>query len=104
MTLANIGGGKVPDDRELDGLYIQTIFDGGALAERSLFWAFNSKSKSDLEFAVRLGLPEKTKEHLTNVSQTVNTYAVPGVLGAVKTAEARPEWLREVCKALPPQE
>jgi hypothetical protein len=53
VTLANIGGGKVPHDRELDGLYIQTIFDGGALAERSLFWAFNSKS--DLEFAVRLG-------------------------------------------------
>lgn len=53
VTLANIGGGKVPDDRELDGIDIQTIFDGGALAERSLFWALNAVS--DLEFAVRLG-------------------------------------------------
>jgi arylsulfatase A-like enzyme len=53
VTLANIGGGKVPDDRELDGVDIQTIFDGGTLAERSLFWALNSTS--DLEFAVRLG-------------------------------------------------
>ena len=53
VTLANIGGGKVPDDRELDGVDIQTIFDGGTLAERSLFWALNAVS--DLEFAVRLG-------------------------------------------------
>lgn len=53
VTLANIGGGEVPDDREIDGIDIHAIFDGGMLAERSLFWALNAQS--DLEFAVRLG-------------------------------------------------
>ena len=53
VTLANIGGGEVPDDRTIDGIDIQTILKGGKLPERSLFWALNSKS--DLEFAVRVG-------------------------------------------------
>jgi arylsulfatase A-like enzyme len=53
VTLANIGGGKVPDDRAIDGVDIQAIFSGGDLPERSLFWALDSVS--DNEFAVRSG-------------------------------------------------
>jgi DNA-binding PadR family transcriptional regulator len=43
---------------------------------------------------------KKTQDHLSNVSQLDDTYACLGALGAVKTAEARLEWLREVSKAL----
>ncbi len=53
VTLANMGGGKVPDDRDIDGIDIQSTFSGEPLAERSLFWALNSAS--DLEFAIRQG-------------------------------------------------
>jgi len=42
----------------------------------------------------------KTKEHLSTLSQTGETFAYLGALGAVKIAEARSEWLREVRKAL----
>ena len=50
-TLANIGGGKIPTDRAIDGIDIQPIFHGGDLPQRSLFWALDSVS--DLEYAVR---------------------------------------------------
>lgn len=53
VTLAKIGGGDVPDDRDLDGIDIRPLFDQGELPERSLFWAL--EAKSDLEFAVRMG-------------------------------------------------
>jgi arylsulfatase A-like enzyme len=53
VTLANIGGGTVPDDRQIDGIDIQALFSGGDLPQRSLFWALDSVS--DLEFAVRNG-------------------------------------------------
>jgi arylsulfatase A-like enzyme len=53
VTLAEIGGGDIPDDRDIDGIDISPIFDGEALADRSLFWALNAAS--DLEFAVRQG-------------------------------------------------
>ncbi len=53
VTLAILGGGKVPDDREIDGIDIAPLFAGENLPERSLFWALNAAS--DLEFAVRSG-------------------------------------------------
>lgn len=53
VTLSNIGGGKVPNDRALDGIDIQAVFSGEKLPQRSLFWALSAKS--DLEFAVRQG-------------------------------------------------
>ena len=51
VTLTNIGGGKVPDDRAIDGIDVQAILTGGSLPERSIFWALDAKS--DLEFAIR---------------------------------------------------
>ena len=53
VTLANIGGGKVPDDRAIDGIDVQPIFSGGELPQRSLFWALDSVS--ELQFAIRKG-------------------------------------------------
>jgi len=53
VTLANIGGGKVPDDRAIDGIDVQPIFSGGELPKRSLFWALDSVS--ELQFAIRKG-------------------------------------------------
>lgn len=53
VTLANIGGGKVPDDRAIDGIDVQDILTGGDLPDRAIFWALDSKS--DLEFAIRDG-------------------------------------------------
>lgn len=53
VTLATIGGGTVPKDRDIDGIDISPAFAGERLAERSLFWALNAAS--DLEFAVRSG-------------------------------------------------
>lgn len=51
VTLAKLGGGKVPDDRAIDGIDIQPVFEGRELPTRTLFWALDSVS--DLEFAVR---------------------------------------------------
>jgi arylsulfatase A-like enzyme len=53
VTLATIGGGEIPDDRDIDGIDIAPIFSGEALPERSLFWALSAAS--DLEFAIRSG-------------------------------------------------
>lgn len=53
VTLAKLGGGKIPEDRAIDGIDISPVFGGGELPERSLFWALNAAS--DLEFAVRSG-------------------------------------------------
>lgn len=53
VTLANIGGGKIPDDRAIDGIDIQPIFRGQDLPQRSLFWAL--ESVSDMEYAIRRG-------------------------------------------------
>ena len=53
VTLAKIGGGQVPEDRDIDGIDIAPVFDGDDLPERSLFWALHAAS--DLEFAVRSG-------------------------------------------------
>ena len=43
---------------------------------------------------------DKTKDHLSSMSQTDDSYAYLGALGAVKITEARLGWLREVRKAL----
>jgi arylsulfatase A-like enzyme len=51
VTLAEIGGGRVPDDRDIDGIDIRPVFAGKTLPSRTLFWALDSVS--DLEFAVR---------------------------------------------------
>lgn len=53
VTLANIGGGKIPGDRAIDGIDVQPIFSGGDLPRRSLFWALDSVS--ELQFAIRKG-------------------------------------------------
>jgi len=53
VTLASLGGGAIPADREIDGIDIAPLFDGESLQERSLFWALNAASV--LEFAVREG-------------------------------------------------
>ncbi|MGI9222811.1 MAG: sulfatase family protein, partial [Woeseiaceae bacterium] len=53
VTLAELGGGKVPDDRAIDGIDIAAVFDDGQLPDRTLFWALNAAS--DLEFAIRSG-------------------------------------------------
>jgi len=53
VTLAKMGGGKVPRDRDIDGIDIQPVFAGNALPERSLFWSLDSVT--DLEYAVRRG-------------------------------------------------
>jgi arylsulfatase A-like enzyme len=53
VTLAKIGGGEVPQDRDIDGIDIAPLFHGEDLQERSLFWALHAAS--DLEFAVRRG-------------------------------------------------
>ena len=53
VTLAKMGGGKVPNDREIDGIDISPVFRGKELPTRSLFWAL--QAASELEFAVRSG-------------------------------------------------
>jgi arylsulfatase A len=53
VTLAKMGGGEIPQDRDIDGIDIAPTFDGEDLPERSLFWALHAAS--DLEFAVRSG-------------------------------------------------
>jgi hypothetical protein len=53
VTLANIGGGEVPQDRVIDGIDIAPVWSGGGLPSRSVFWALDSRS--ELEFAVREG-------------------------------------------------
>jgi arylsulfatase A-like enzyme len=59
VTLAEIGGGTLPDDREIDGIDISPLFAGDKLSERSLFWALDREidgvenSVSNLEYAIR---------------------------------------------------
>lgn len=53
VTLAEIGGGDVPNDRAIDGVDLRPIWNDGRLPQRSLFWALDSVS--DLEFAIRNG-------------------------------------------------
>ena len=53
VTLAAMGGGDVPVDRDIDGIDIQAAFAGKALPERTLFWSLDSVT--ELEFAVRRG-------------------------------------------------
>jgi len=53
VTLAHLGGGKVPDDRPIDGIDVRAVLSGGELGGRSIFWALDSAS--DLEFVVRNG-------------------------------------------------
>jgi DNA-binding PadR family transcriptional regulator len=42
----------------------------------------------------------KTKDHLSNMSQTDDSFAYLGALGAVRITEARLEWLQQVRKVL----
>jgi arylsulfatase A-like enzyme len=53
VTLANMGSAKLPDDRAIDGIDVQSIFSGGDIPDRSLFWALDSVS--ELKFAIRKG-------------------------------------------------
>jgi arylsulfatase A-like enzyme len=53
VTLARLGGGKVPDDRPIDGVDVRTVLSGGNLPQRTVFWALDSVS--ELEFVVREG-------------------------------------------------
>lgn len=46
----------------------------------------------------------KTKDHLSTMSQEDDVYAYLGALGAIRLTESRLEWMREVRKALSPQE
>jgi arylsulfatase A-like enzyme len=51
VTLAKIGGGEVPGDRDIDGIDIRPVLNGEPLQPRSLFWALDAVS--ELEFAIR---------------------------------------------------
>lgn len=53
VTLAEIAGAKIPDDRVLDGISVIAALKGQTLGERTLFWALDSVS--ELEYAVRRG-------------------------------------------------
>jgi len=53
VTLAAIGGGRIPGDRPIDGIDIGPLLAGHALPERSLHWAL--AAVADTEFAVRDG-------------------------------------------------
>jgi arylsulfatase A-like enzyme len=57
VTLAKIGGADVPDDRDIDGIDIRPVFNGGEMPERSLFWALYSADDrvTEIEYAVRRG-------------------------------------------------
>lgn len=52
-TLAQMGGGVIPDDRPIDGVDAADAFNGDALPERTILWALDSRS--DLEYAIREG-------------------------------------------------
>jgi len=51
VTLAKLGGGRIPQDRTIDGIDIAPALSGGELPARSLFWALDSVS--EMEYAVR---------------------------------------------------
>ncbi len=53
VTLANLGDAKVPGDRPIDGIDIESVLSGGQIPDRTLFWAMSSMS--DLEYAIRKG-------------------------------------------------
>jgi arylsulfatase A-like enzyme len=53
VTLAQLGGGTVPDDRPIDGIDVSAVLSGGELPQRTVYWALDSVS--DLEFVVRRG-------------------------------------------------
>jgi arylsulfatase A-like enzyme len=57
VTLARIGGGDVPADRDIDGIDIRPVLEGEELPERSLFWALYAAEDgvTDIEYAVRRG-------------------------------------------------
>ena len=57
VTLARIGGGEVPEDRAIDGVDVSPLFTGGALPERSLFWALDPEEDrvTNIEYVVRRG-------------------------------------------------
>jgi arylsulfatase A-like enzyme len=52
-TLANLGSARVPSDRPIDGIDIASVFTGGKLKQRTLFWAMPTDSK--VEYVVREG-------------------------------------------------
>lgn len=57
VTLATIGGGKVPDDRIIDGVDLSDVLRGGTLPERGLFWALYAADDrvTDIEYVMRRG-------------------------------------------------
>ena len=57
VTLAKLGGGRVPDDRAIDGIDIRPTFTGKPLPERDLFWALYAAEDgvTDIEYVLRRG-------------------------------------------------
>ncbi len=57
VTLAGIGGGKVPDDRQIDGVDIRAVFAGNELPERALFWSLYARDDdvTKIEYVIRRG-------------------------------------------------
>ncbi len=57
VTLAKLGGGKVPEDRAIDGIDIRQVFDGEGLGERTLFWSLfaGEYRVTQIEYVVRHG-------------------------------------------------
>lgn len=57
VTLAEIGGGKVPDDRHIDGIDIRPVFAGKELPERALFWSLYARDDgvTKIEYVIRRG-------------------------------------------------
>lgn len=57
VTLAQIGGADIRNDRSIDGIDISPVFQGEDLSERALFWALEPSQRglTDIEYAVRLG-------------------------------------------------
>jgi len=70
VTLARIGGGRIPQDRPIDGIDIGPVLSGGRLPERTVFWAL--ASRSELEFAVRAGNWKLLLNHAQEAKELYN--------------------------------
>jgi arylsulfatase A-like enzyme len=57
VTLAELGGGKVPTDRAIDGIDIRPVFADDELPGRTLFWALKTSDdiSRGIEYVVRRG-------------------------------------------------
>ena len=53
VTLAGIGGGTVPDDRQIDGIDIRPVFTGNELPDRALFCHFPGGGEAERRYRYR---------------------------------------------------